>query len=177
MAMKEVDPYRFTGRYIKNVISDAIARATPPPDLPWTTLSRPINESRIALLATAGISMRDDVPFDMDGERANPVWGAPTWRRIAGDATSADITVNHLHIDTSYIERHIKVALPTERLAELAAAGIVGDSVQALLKRASDPRGAATKCVRFAPISRQSVEQRLRPKWAAGSMGHCNTLS
>ena len=128
MATKEVDPYRFTGRYIKNVISEAIARTTPPADLPWTTLNKPINESRVALLSTAGISMRDDVPFDMDGERANPVWGDPSWRRIAGNATSADIAVNHLHIDTSYIERDINVALPTERLAELAAAGIVGDS-------------------------------------------------
>lgn len=128
MAMNEVDPYRFTGRYIKKVISEAIDAATPPPDLPWTTLAKPINESRVALLSTAGISMRDDTPFDMDGERANPVWGDPSWRRIAGDATSADVVVNHLHIDTRYIERDINVALPTTRLAELAAAGIIGDS-------------------------------------------------
>ncbi len=127
MAMNEVDPYRFTGRYIKKVISEAIDAATPPPDLPWTTLAKPINESRVALLSTAGISMRDDTPFDMDGERANPVWGDPSWRRIAGDATSADVVVNHLHIDTRYIERDINVALPTTRLAELAAAGIIGD--------------------------------------------------
>ena len=128
MTMNEVDPYRFTGRYIKKVISTAIDAATPPPDLPWTTLGKPLNESRVALLSTAGISMRDDTPFDMDGERANPVWGDPSWRRISRDATSADVAVNHLHIDTSYIERDINVALPTTRLAELAAAGIIGDS-------------------------------------------------
>lgn len=127
MTTKEVDPYRFTGRYIKKVISEAIASATPPADLPWTTLTKPVNESRIALLSTAGISMRDDKPFDMDGERANPVWGDPSWRRIEAGATSADVAVNHLHIDTSYIERDINVALPTNRLAELAAAGIVGE--------------------------------------------------
>lgn len=128
MAMNEVDPYRFTGRYIKKVISEAIEATTPPPDLPWTTLAKPIKESRVALLSTAGISMRDDKPFDMDGERANPVWGDPSWRRIARDATSADVAVDHLHIDTSYIERDINVALPTTRLAELAAAGIIGES-------------------------------------------------
>lgn len=128
MTMQEVDPFRFTGRYIKKVITEAIEATTPPPDIPWTQPGKPISESRVALLSTAGISMLNDKPFDMDGERANPVWGDPSWRRIARDATSADIVANHLHIDTSNIECDINVALPTTRLAELAAAGIVGDS-------------------------------------------------
>ena len=70
--------------------------------------------------------MHDDVPFDMEGERKDPVWGDPSWRKVRSDATSNDIDVNHLHIDTSYIKSDINVALPLQPLADLAAAGIVG---------------------------------------------------
>lgn len=128
MSVQEVDPFRFTGRYIKKVVLEAIERTPPPSDTPWSDVRKPIAESRVALLSTAGISMRDDPPFDMDGERENPVWGDPSWRRIAADATSANVFVNHLHIDTGYIERDLNVALPVTRLAELAAAGVVGAS-------------------------------------------------
>jgi D-proline reductase (dithiol) PrdB len=62
----------------------------------------------------------------MEAERANPLWGDPSWRRIPAAATEADVEVNHLHIDTSYIRRDLDVALPLRRLAELVAAGAVG---------------------------------------------------
>jgi D-proline reductase (dithiol) PrdB len=62
----------------------------------------------------------------MDHERTNPMWGDPTWRRIPVTATEADIEVNHLHIDASYIRRDLNVALPLRRLAELVTGGEVG---------------------------------------------------
>jgi D-proline reductase (dithiol) PrdB len=70
--------------------------------------------------------MEGDEPFDMDGERARPTWGDPSWRRIRSDVTSAKVQVNHLHIDTGYIERDLNVALPLDRLRELVGAGEVG---------------------------------------------------
>jgi len=80
----------------------------------------------VALLSTAGISCPPDPPFDMEGERANPFWGDPSWRRIPADATPGDVEVNHLHVDTGYIKQDLNVALPLTRLAELAAAGEIG---------------------------------------------------
>ena len=65
-------------------------------------------------------------PFDMEGERKRPTWGDPSWRRIAADADRAGIEANHLHIDTGYVERDLNVALPIDRLRELAAAGEIG---------------------------------------------------
>ena len=62
----------------------------------------------------------------MEMERKRPTRGDPSWRRLSGDATSADVEVNHLHIDTGYIERDLNVALPLDRLRELAEAGEVG---------------------------------------------------
>ncbi|MEM7466729.1 MAG: glycine/sarcosine/betaine reductase selenoprotein B family protein [Pseudomonadota bacterium] len=95
--------------------------------MPWTPPSKALAESRVALLTTAGVSMKGEPPFDMQTERDKGDWGDPSWRAISADATSDDVVVNHLHIDTSYIEQDLNVALPLTRLHELAAAGIVGD--------------------------------------------------
>ena len=70
--------------------------------------------------------MKGEAPFDVDGERKHPTRGDPSWRRLRADATATTIDANHLHIDTSYIERDLNVALPLDRLRELVEAGEVG---------------------------------------------------
>jgi D-proline reductase (dithiol) PrdB len=70
--------------------------------------------------------MKDDAPFDMDYERKHPTRGDSTFRRLRADATADQIEANHLHIDTGYIERDLNVALPLDRLRELAEEGHVG---------------------------------------------------
>ena len=121
-----VDSWRFLPPRLAQLLK-ARAEATPPPEaIPFTPFTLPLAQARIALLSTAGLSCPPDPPFDMDGERANPMWGDPSWRRIPASATEADIAVNHLHIETSYIRRDINVALPLRRLEELVAAGEVG---------------------------------------------------
>jgi D-proline reductase (dithiol) PrdB len=107
---------------------EAIESTTPPTTIPWAVPAEPLAESRVALLTTAGISMRGDPPFDMETERNNPVWGDPSWRKIRFDATHNDIVVNHLHIDTTYIENDINVALPLLPLRDLVTIGVVGSS-------------------------------------------------
>jgi D-proline reductase (dithiol) PrdB len=123
---KTVDPWRFAGRFIAGALGAGIPDEPAVADIPWTPVAKPLSECRVALLTTAGVSMRDDAPFDMEMERKRPTRGDPSWRRLRADATSADVDVNHLHIDTRYIERDINVALPLDRLRELAAAGEVG---------------------------------------------------
>jgi len=122
----EVDSWRFMPPRLARLIR---ARAESEPgveSIPFTPLSVPLREARVALLSTAGISYPPDRPFDMDGERANPMWGDPSWRRIPFSATAADIEVNHLHIHTAYIQRDLNVALPLQRICELAVAGEIG---------------------------------------------------
>ena len=126
MTDHQVDAFRFTGRFIKKMMLQTIDNLSPPADIPWTPVGRRLADARVALLTTAGISMRDDVPFDMERERANPTWGDPSWRAVDATATSAVVSVDHLHIDTSYIKRDINVALPLQCLADLVKAGIVG---------------------------------------------------
>ena len=122
----EVDSWRFAGGFLKSVLSSRIPEQPSHEPIPWTPAPKPVAECKVALLSTAGLSMRDDAPFDMEFERQNPTKGDPSWRRLRSHATSASIDANHLHIDTGYIERDLNVALPVDRLRELVAAGQVG---------------------------------------------------
>ncbi len=121
-----VDPWRFTGSFIRRALSARIPTQPAWDRIPWTPVTKPLAESRLALVSTAGLSMRGDVPFDMEGERRRPTWGDPSWRRLRADAGSADVEVNHLHVDTGYIERDLDVALPLARARELVDAGELG---------------------------------------------------
>lgn len=94
--------------------------------IPWTPLTKPLNQSSFALVTSAGINHRTDPPFDMEREKKEPMWGDPSYRIIPKGTTSVDIEVNHLHINTDYIKQDINVMLPLQRMAELEADGIIG---------------------------------------------------
>jgi len=124
--VREVDAWRFSGRFLQKVLSARIPDVPRHDPIPWTPVTRPLSESKLALLSTAGLSMRGDVPFDMDFERRNPTKGDPSWRALRSDASSESIVANHLHIDTGYIGRDLNVALPLDRARELVAEGTLG---------------------------------------------------
>jgi D-proline reductase (dithiol) PrdB len=123
---REVDPWRFTGSFLANLLSRSIPEEPSHPPIPWAPFVKSLSEAKVALLSTAGISMKDDEPFDMEFERQHPTRGDSSFRRLRADATADQVESNHLHIDTSYIERDLNVALPLDRLRELVAEGHVG---------------------------------------------------
>ena len=84
----------------------------------WIT-PKPLVESTIALITTAGLHRRDDVPFAS---------GAVDYRIIPGDVDFADVISTHLssNWDRSALAQDLNVVLPIERLRELAAAGEIG---------------------------------------------------
>lgn len=125
-ATREVDPWRFTGTFLKNMLSGRIPKEPKHPPIPWAEVTKPLSESKVALLSTAGISMKGDEPFDMEGERKRPTWGDPSFRKIGSDATRETVEVNHLHIETAFIKEDLNVALPLDRLRELVEEGRVG---------------------------------------------------
>jgi D-proline reductase (dithiol) PrdB len=124
--VREVDPWRFTGGFLKGVLSGGIPDEPSHPPIPWTPVTKPLAEAKVALLSTAGLSMKSDTPFDMEFERQHPTKGDGSWRRIAADASAATVDANHLHIDTGFIGQDLNVALPLDRLRELVAEGKVG---------------------------------------------------
>ncbi len=127
---RTVDPWRFTGSMLTRLLSGMIPEQPSHPAIPWAPVRKPLSASKVALLSTAGLSMKGDPPFDMDFERKNPMRGDPTWRALRADATAQSIEANHLHIDTGYILRDLNVALPLDRLHELAAEGEIGAVAQ-----------------------------------------------
>ena len=122
----EVDPWRFAGSFLANLLGQSIPEEPSHAPIPWTPFVKPLAEAKVALLSTAGISMKDDEPFDMEFERQHPTRGDSSFRRLRADATSDQIEANHLHIDTSYIKRDLNVALPLDRLRELVSEGHIG---------------------------------------------------
>ncbi len=123
---KQVDPWRFAGSFLAKMLGGQIPEQPTHDPIPWTPLAKPLAEAKVALLSTAGLSMKGDPPFDLDFERAHPTKGDGSWRALRADATCAEIEANHLHIDTGYVERDLNVALPLDRLRERVAAGEVG---------------------------------------------------
>ena len=121
-----VDPYRYLP-FVTRQIMQAWAEREQPPEIPaWTPLDRPLAASRVALLTSAGVSLRTDRPFDQQGERADPWWGDPTWRSLPAEVTVEDVQFSHLHVDRTPAEEDLDVVLPLHRLNELVDEGVVG---------------------------------------------------
>lgn len=127
---EEVDPWRFAGSFLANLLSKSIPAEPSHAPIPWTPFAGPLSGAKVALLSSAGISMKDDTPFDMEFERQHPTRGDSSFRRLRADATADRIEANHLHIDTGYIERDLNVALPLDRLRELVAQRRVGSMAE-----------------------------------------------
>jgi len=123
----EVDSYRFTSRATTRIARAWIKREADPARLiPWTPLTKPLSESTIALISSAGVALKEDRPFDQQGERQNPWRGDPSFRVASNQTTTEDIQVGHLHINKRYAEQDMNSVFPIQRLGELAEQGEMG---------------------------------------------------
>ena len=85
---------------------------------PWTP-SKPVSESRIALISTAGIERRGDKPYPFfSGE----------FRLIPTDVDNGELVMSHLspNFDRTGFQQDINVAIPLDRMKELEAEGVIG---------------------------------------------------
>jgi D-proline reductase (dithiol) PrdB len=124
-ATMPIDSYKFVDFATRQIMKAWAARQEPG-EIPFTPMRKLLRECTVALVSTAGIARNDDRPFDQEGERRNPWWGDPSFRRIPFGTTERDIRVHHLHIDPKFGEQDLDVLLPMRRLAELAEQGMVG---------------------------------------------------
>jgi len=123
---KKVDGFRFLPPGLKAWIKTFIPDEDFKGYIPWTPMAKPLNEATIALVTSAGISLRTDPPFDMEREKREAIWGDRSYRAIPRETTEIDIDVNHLHIKTNYIKQDINVILPLARMAEFEREKIIG---------------------------------------------------
>lgn len=86
--------------------------------IPYTPNRKPLDDLTIAIVTTAGVHLKDQEPFNTEGDY--------TYRLIPADASSSDLMVTHTFYDHSEADKDINVIFPIDILRELAAEGIIG---------------------------------------------------
>jgi len=97
---KKVDGFRFLPPALKAWVKSFIPDEDFKEYIPWKPMNKPLSQSTLALVTSAGISLKTDPPFDMEREKREPIWGDRSYRVIPRETTEKDIEVNHLHINT-----------------------------------------------------------------------------
>ncbi len=124
--MKIVDGFRFLPpglkAWVRTFIPDEEYKGT----IPWTPMIKPLSQATLAIVTSAGISLKTDSPFDMEREKRDPLWGDRSYRAIPRGTTEREIEVNHLHINTNLVKQDINVILPLARMAEFEQEKIIG---------------------------------------------------
>ena len=89
--------------------------------VPLAKLTKPLSESRLAFVSTAGVQPRGTMPFDT----VHPV-GDYTFRRVPSDSKPSDLEIHQLKYPTIGAKRDLNVIFPIERLQELIDEGFIG---------------------------------------------------
>src|SRR5204862_2438998 len=97
----------------------------------WAEFEPRLAAARIALVSSAGLHLAGEhEPFDADRERQEPTWGDPSYRVLPDALSTEAIGMTHLHVNDADVLADHNVALPTDRLHELVADGVVGASTE-----------------------------------------------
>jgi D-proline reductase (dithiol) PrdB len=104
-----------TARWVK---TQQLADYGPPP---WSPLTKPVAQCRVALVTTAGVHRKEDTPFDMEDKQ-----GDPTYRIIPRDVRQEALCITHDYYDHRDADKDFNIVLPLNRLQELARERIVG---------------------------------------------------
>jgi|SRR6185295_4694016 len=92
--------------------------------VPWTPLRKPLAESRLALVSTAGFVLPDQEPF-----QTSLAGGDGSFREIPADTDVTTLIDTHRSesFDHEGMLRDPNLAFPIDRVRELAAAGRIGE--------------------------------------------------
>ena len=93
-------------------------------DSPWTPMQKPLSESRVALVTSAGLHLRGDKPFVSDTRGK----GDSSYRVLPRSTPAPEIIQSHTSIgfDHTGIYRDINVTYPIDRLEELREQDVIG---------------------------------------------------
>jgi D-proline reductase (dithiol) PrdB len=124
---KQVDSFRFLDGITKKLVKTWIGLETQR-EIPWTPLSKPLEECTVALVSSAGLALKNDRPFNQEGERQNPWWGDPSFRILPRTTKAEDVKLYHLHISPHLVEQDLNTLFPLQRLLELEHYGEIGQA-------------------------------------------------
>ncbi len=89
--------------------------------IPLAALTKPLEESRLCFVSTAGVQPRGTLPFDT----VHPV-GDYTFRTVPSDSNVADLEIHQIKYPTTGANRDLNVIFPVERLRELVEKKCIG---------------------------------------------------
>ena len=87
-------------------------------EVPWTPLSKPLSQMRIALMTSGGLYLDGQEPFVLSND--------PTYREIPRESMQRDIRVAHSGYDVNGPLHDMNCLLPLRRFEELEKEGIIG---------------------------------------------------
>jgi len=91
-------------------------------DIPWTPVTKKLSESKIAVVTTAGVHHKDQIPFNMNDRE-----GDPTFRIIDSRRPITDLMITHDYYDHGDADKDINIVFPIERLREFEAEGNIAN--------------------------------------------------
>ncbi|WLD92783.1 glycine/sarcosine/betaine reductase selenoprotein B family protein [Alkalihalobacillus sp. AL-G] len=89
-------------------------------DVVESKLTKPLPDCRVALLTSAGVHLKKDVPFDVDSS------GDYSYRIIPGDTEDSDLEVTHIYYNTKDAKVDKSIVFPLAQLRQLGEAGKIG---------------------------------------------------
>ncbi len=90
--------------------------------IPWTPLSKPLSECKIALLTTGGVHLKNDLPFDMEDKD-----GDPSFRTIPSSIDPEDLTITHDYYNHTDADQDINLVFPIETIKDAQQKGLIGE--------------------------------------------------
>src|SRR5437016_5140038 len=80
--------------------------------VPFTPFKRKLEESLVCLVSTAGVRVKADAPFNLEGDNS--------FKRIDGSLSAIELAVDDTHYDHGCIDKDVNCVFPIDRLRSLA---------------------------------------------------------
>ncbi len=85
--------------------------------VPFTPFQGRLEDAAICLVSTAAVRLKDDPPFNTEGDTS--------WRVIPAEVGAADLRYDDAHYDHACVDRDLNCVFPIDRVRELAREGRV----------------------------------------------------
>ena len=92
---------------------------SPNEDVPWTPLTRPLRQSKVALISSGGVHHKHQPPFHTRDDAS--------YREISKNVAVEDLRIAHFGYNTEDARKDPNCVFPIERMRELEAEGVIGE--------------------------------------------------
>ena len=105
------------GRWVSRTLALPQLKRLAGGEIPWVPLRKPVSDAVVTLVSTAGVHLRRDRPFHLNGD--------PTFRVIPKDARAGDLAISHQAYDRTDALRDVNLVFPIEWLRELETEHVI----------------------------------------------------